>query len=69
MVEQDEIGQQDCAEGWCPRKNDQVLIMSSTCFYSKRNQDCAGCVFDRNRISAKLVLLMCRVLEARDKLA
>lgn len=67
MTDQDEVGRQDCIEGYCPRKNDQVLIISSTCFYSKKDQSCEGCVFDRNRIFAKLILLMCRVLEERDK--
>lgn len=62
--DQDE-GRQDCIEGYCPRKNDTVLIVSSRCFYQKRSQDCAGCVFDQDRIFPKLILIMCQILQER----
>lgn len=65
MTEQDEIGRQDCVEGWCPRQNAEVLIMSSTCFYHKRDVSCRGCVFDQDLVFVKLILIMCKILEER----
>jgi len=61
----EEIGRQDCFEGYCPRKNDTVVIVSSRCFYPKRDEQCSGCVFDVDFVYVRLILIMSEILEAR----
>lgn len=66
--EDEEIGRQDCFEGYCPRKDDKTVIISSRCFYHDRNRECDDCVFDQDPICVKLILIMCEILEERGKL-
>lgn len=54
---------------YCPRIDGQVLLLDGRCFSPNRGPICCACAFDTDQILVKLILLMCEILEARDKFA
>jgi len=59
-------GRQDAKTGYCPRKDQEVLLVSSRCFCPERNHDCAGCVFDVDFVYVRLILIMSEILKTRS---
>lgn len=53
------------SDAYCPRVNQQVLILNSRCFYSGINETCRDCVYDVDHIKVRLMLLLCTILEER----
>jgi hypothetical protein len=55
----------DC---YCPRVDQQVLIISGTCYCPKRNKIlCNACIYDLNVAVVKLLLLLVENLSTRAK--
>lgn|GEM_PF-6617767 len=52
-------------EAYCPRIQEQVLILSSCCFYRERAWTCFGCVFNRHFVTVKLTILLKELLESK----
>jgi hypothetical protein len=47
---------------YCGRTNEEVLILSSVCFWNGNRRGCAGCVFDTEYVKAKLLMLLSDIL-------
>jgi len=54
-------------EGYCPRIDGEVLVLSGCCFHRERPWSCWGCVFDRNFVHVKLTILLKELLESRGR--
>jgi hypothetical protein len=50
-------------DNYCPRHDEQVLILGRTCFCKNRDRVCSGCVFDSEPIRVKLIWLMSEILQ------
>jgi hypothetical protein len=50
-------------DNYFPRHDEQVLILSGTCFCKNRDDVCSGCIFDSERIRMKLIWLMSEILQ------
>jgi hypothetical protein len=67
MRERDQRPDIDC---YCPRLDKQILILSDVCFsFSGRGKHrlCAGCVYDREHINAKLLLVLSDILNKKAR--
>jgi hypothetical protein len=63
---EEEFGRQD-SDAYCPRRDEQVLILDGTCYCKNRDLACSGCVFDSEPIRLKLIWLMSEILQARSQ--
>lgn len=59
MRERDQRPDIDC---YCPRLDKQILILSDVCFSGGKRRLCSGCVYDRDHINAKLLLVLSDIL-------
>lgn len=67
MSGEEELRRQDL-DCYCPRVNQQVLILGDTCFFSdKKREVCQGCVFDGDFVRVKIILLLAEMLEDPEK--
>jgi len=61
---QDQRPDIDC---FCPRLNKQILILSNVCFSGGKRRLCAGCVYDREHINAKLLMVLSDILNKKAR--
>jgi hypothetical protein len=52
---------------YCPRTDQEVLILSSVCFWNGNREACGGCLFNTEHIKAKLLVLLSDILNRKAR--
>lgn len=67
-VQEEEIEEpREDIQAYCPRVQEEVLVLSGCCFYRERAWACFGCVFNRDFVSVKLCILLKEMIESRTR--
>jgi hypothetical protein len=67
MAEEEQLEPREDRECFCPRVQEEVLVLSNCCFFRERAWSCFGCVFNRDFVRVKLTILLKELLERRDR--